>query len=389
MLYGITIQSLLFIVTSLLLSCIQTSTKSKTILADQKIINSEVVNDKIETYLQRLMIQERFTGSALIMIEDSIIHAKGYGNAKEGLRNNVTTPFHVASITKQFTATAVLQLVENGKIELDSTINKYLPSNYNSSRWNNVTVHHLLSHSSGIQDYAVTRDYYDVVDGFCLGNTVDGMVKEAMGKDLEFNPGSQYNYSNIGFTLLGFIIEQVSDTSYEKYMKDHIFSPLNMKHTRIHVIGHEPTTNEAEGFRWDNEKDSQVPDDIVSLPVTAPDGGLVTTLSDFYRWSQIYRERNQDILTSESLQKLTAAHVPMRRNGPDGKPESYGYGLVISENLLSHSGYIVGFRSHFILDRKNKLLIVVFSNNITNNPKKITTGLYQYLMDLPVNLDIQ
>lgn len=111
--------------------------------------------------------QEHFSGVVLVARNGDILHAKGYGIASEGSLNDVNTAFHVASVTKQFTAAAIMQLVEAGTIDPGSSINSYLPEEYRAPVWNDVHVHHLLSHSSGIVDYAVTRDYYDVVDGFC------------------------------------------------------------------------------------------------------------------------------------------------------------------------------------------------------------------------------
>ena len=168
----------------------------------------EVIDPRSEEYLQQMITEERFSGVALVMKAGTLVHAKGYGNATADTANTIETEFHVASITKQFTAVAVLQLVDNGIVNLDVAVNEYLPQRYRSSKWKNVSIHHLLSHSSGIPDYALTMDYYEVVDGFCLGDTVDGMVKESMTKDLEFDPGTKFSYSNFGFTLLGFVISR-------------------------------------------------------------------------------------------------------------------------------------------------------------------------------------
>lgn len=149
----------------------------------------EVVDPRIDGFLEEMVDQEHFSGVALVTRGGDVVHAKGYGSASGGNLNNVNTAFHVASITKQFTAAAIMQLVEAGTVDLDESIIVYLPEQYHTPTWKDVHVHHLLSHSSGIIDYAVTRDYYDVVDGFCLGDTVDGMIREAMTKDLEFAPG--------------------------------------------------------------------------------------------------------------------------------------------------------------------------------------------------------
>ena len=340
-----------------------------------KILESdivEVVEPRIDAFLEEMVDQEHFSGVALVARNGDIVHAKGYGIASDGSPNNVNTAFHVASVTKQFTAAAIMQLVEAGTLNLSGSINSYLPEQYRTPTWNSVYVHHLLSHSSGIADYAVTRDYYDVVEGFCLGDTVDGMVREAMAKDLEFTPGTEYSYSNIGFTLLGEIIEEQTNTPYEVYMQENIFEPMRMRSSRIHVEGHAPAKNEAAGHRWDNENQKHVKDDIVSLPVTAPDGGMVTTLSDFVRWIAIYTRGDQSILTEASIDAMTTQHITMGRGG---EIDAYGYGVGVGERLIGHSGYIVGFRSRFDFARESETLVVVFTNNTSNDPGRISAGL--------------
>lgn len=335
----------------------------------------ETVHPQSEDFLQVMVKEEHFSGVALVMRMDEVIHAKGYGNASSENRNSVETVFHVASITKQFTAAAVMQLVEAGLVDLETSVNEYLPKKYRSQNWDSVKIHHLLSHSSGVPDYAVERDYYNVVDGFCLGDTVDGMVKEAMGKDLEFEPGSSFSYSNIGFTLLGFVIQQQTSQPYEEYLKINILDPMGMDSSRVHVVGHEPVANEAAGYRWDEVLGTLVPDDVVSLPVTAPDGGLLTTLADFAKWSAIYFGGKSTILSRQSLEMMTCPTISTPWTDARGAPLSYGYGLFVGEGLLSHAGYIVGFRSHFIVDREQQLLVAVFSNNTANDPARITEGL--------------
>lgn len=337
---------------------------------------SEVVEPRIESFLQGMVVDENFTGVALVVTNDQIIHAKGYGYSSPSVPNNVETIFHVASVTKQFTAAAIMQLVDARVLDLAESINAYLPEKYMTPLWNSVTVHHLLSHSSGITDYAVTRDYYDVVDGFCLGDTVDGMVQEAMSKDLEFAPGTKYAYSNIGFTLLGLIIERQTDTPYAQYMKENILQPLGMASSKVHTEGHVPARNEAHGHRWDDDKKLHVKDDFVSLPVTAPDGGLTTTLSDFLIWSQIFSGGGQRLLSEHSFERMTSQQIPIGRGGP---LDAYGYGLYVGDRLIGHAGYIVGFRSQFIYDRETATLIAVFANNTTNDPQDIAFGLLTIL----------
>ena len=338
---------------------------------------NEVVEPRIEAFLQKMVDEEHFTGVALVVKGGEVIHAKGYGIAAEDAPNNVHTAFHVASVTKQFTAAAIMQLVEAGILNLHDSINLFLPEQYSTPTWNDVHVHHLLIHSSGIPDYAVTRDYYDVVDGFCLGETVDGMIREAMGKDLEFAPGTKFSYSNIGFTLLGAIIEEQTNIPYDRYMKENILEPMGMRSSRIHIEGHVPTKNEAAGHRWDEDKQQHVKDDVVSLPVTAPDGGLVTTLSDFLQWMRLYSGGDQNILTQVSIDAMTTSQISMER---DGSIDGYGYGVGVGERLIGHSGYIVGFRSSFDFDRQTATLIALFTNNTENDPGRISSGLLTIML---------
>jgi CubicO group peptidase (beta-lactamase class C family) len=338
---------------------------------------NEVVEDRVEVFLQEMIDQEHFSGVALVAKGGEVIHAKGYGIAAGAAPNNVDTVFHVASVTKQFTAAAIMQLVEAGILTLDESINAYLPARYVIPTWNDVHVQHLLSHSSGITDYAVVRDYYEVVDGFCLGETVDGMIREAMSKELEFAPGSEFAYSNIGFTLLGEIIEEQAGIPFARYMKEKILEPMGMHSSRIHIEGHVPADNEAAGHRWDEDTQRHVKDDVVSLPVTEADGGLVTTLGDFLKWIRIYSGGGQDILRRSSIDAMTTSQISMGRSG---SIDGYGYGIGVGQRLIGHSGYIVGFRSRFDYDRQSGTLIAIFTNNTTNDPARISSGLLTIML---------
>jgi CubicO group peptidase (beta-lactamase class C family) len=340
---------------------------------------TQVVEPRIEAFLQEMLAEEHFSGVALVTRNGKIIHANGYGIAAEDTPNNVDTAFHVASITKQFTAAAILQLAEAGILNLQDSINRFLPARYNTRAWDEVNVHHLLSHSSGIPDYAITRDYYEVVNGFCLGDTVDGMIQEAMRKELEFAPGTKWSYSNIGFTLLGQIIEEQTNTPYDRYVQEHILGPMGMGSSRIHVEGHVPAKNEATGHRWDEDKHQFVDDDVITLPATAPDGGLITTLGDFLQWIRLYAGVGQNILSPASVAAMTTRQISIEQGGPiDG----YGYGIGVGERLIGHGGYIVGFRSIFYFDRQTGTLIAVFANNTHNDPVRIASGLVPIVLAL-------
>jgi CubicO group peptidase (beta-lactamase class C family) len=203
------------------------------------------------------------------------------------------------------------------------------------------------------------------------------MVKEAMGKDLEFVPGSKYSYTNLGYTLLGLIIETQTNTSYDEYIRNNILVPMGMTSSRIHVVGQAPAENEAEGMRWSAERGRHVPDDIVSLPATAPDGGLITTLGDFAQWARIFTAGEQPILSHDSIRLMSS---PQIRIGNGGPLDSMGYGLFVGDRLTGHGGLIVGFSSQFVYDRETRSLIVVFSNDVDGNPQQVVFGLLTLLL---------
>lgn len=343
--------------------------------------NSNVIHQPSEDFLAKMTQTERFTGNALVMRGNNVIHAQAYGNATDEMENQLNTVFHVGSVTKQFTAAAIMQLVERGSLNLDDSINDCLPEKYRSGNWSDVRVRHLISHTSGIPDYAVSREYYDVTDGWAFDDTVDGMIREAMGQELEFTPGADFEYSNIGYTILGEIIEEQTGSLYIDFIQENLLDPLGMTNSRIRVEDHVSLPNEASGFRWNEEKNRHTKDEVVSLPVTSPDGGLATTLNDFIKWIAVYRDMQHPRLSRASLERM------MQHSIPDGSydwPEeglrgstSYGLGLTLSGDLISHPGMIVGFQSHFIYDRKADLLVVVFTNNKTNDVIKITSKLFR------------
>ncbi|RVU38876.1 class A beta-lactamase-related serine hydrolase [Hwanghaeella grinnelliae] len=340
----------------------------------------ETIDDTSEAYLREMVAAEHFSGTVLVTSGDRVLHKRAYGPASESQPNQADQRLHVGSVTKQFTAAAILQLVEAGKITLDDPINSLLPDRYTAPIWTDITVRHLLSHTSGIPDYAVTRDYYDVTDGWAFDTTIDGMIGEAMTRALNFTPGSRFEYSNIGFTLLGKIIEAQTGRRYAAHIREELLTPLEMTDSEIHDEGFLPRPTDALGLRWEDASSRHVRDDVVSLPVTPADGGLVTTADDFLRWMGVYKRMTHPRLSRPFLEQMLQPVAPIdakRWPGRDLRGEArYGLGVMRSGDLVMHEGSIVGFRSYFIYSLDDDLLIAVFSNNTTNNVFRIAAGLF-------------
>jgi CubicO group peptidase (beta-lactamase class C family) len=172
----------------------------------------------------------QFNGSALVADNGKVIYKKGFGlaNMEWDIPNAPDTKFRLGSITKQFTATLILQLVEQGKIKLDGKLIDYLPE-YRKDTGAKVTIHNLLSHTSGIPSYTSLPGFFQNVSRNPY--TVDEFIKKYASGDLEFEPGTKFVYDNSGYFLLGAIVEKVTGKPYEQVLKENIFDPLGMKNT--------------------------------------------------------------------------------------------------------------------------------------------------------------
>jgi CubicO group peptidase (beta-lactamase class C family) len=204
--------------------------------------------DEVDNYVEAQIRQLHIPGLSIAVVRDGkILKSRGYGLAHAELKAAVTeeTVFEIGSMTKQFTATAIMTLVEEGKVGLDDRINKYL-SNVPEA-WSAITVRHLLTHSSGIQNYLDLPEFPDIHRDGLSHDEITKLFFQRL--KLEFKPGETWAYTNSGYLLLGNIIEKVSGKSYCEFLDERIFQPLAMKTTR----SSEPKAiipNRASGYSW-------------------------------------------------------------------------------------------------------------------------------------------
>jgi CubicO group peptidase (beta-lactamase class C family) len=178
----------------------------------------------VDAFMHSAIEKSRFTGTILIARDGKVLVSKGYGmaNAEYEAPNSTRTKFRIGSLTKQFTATAILMLQEQGKLNVQDSLCKYLPQCPTS--WQSLTIHHLLTHTSGIQDVDYTQAR---VASLSVANTLERLKD----KPLEFTPGKIFRYSSTNYILLGYILEKVSGEPYQVFLRRHIFEPLEMKDT--------------------------------------------------------------------------------------------------------------------------------------------------------------
>jgi len=200
------------------------------LFVSQDYTHAQTKSQKIDKLMSLYHQFRQFNGSVLVAEKGDVIYKKGFGfaNMEWEIPNDTETKFRLGSITKQFTSMLIMQLVEKGKLKLDDKLSELLPY-YRKDIGEKVTIHHLLTHTSGIPSYTglpgffqdVSRDPYPV----------DEFIKKYCSGDLEFEPGSKYKYNNSGYFLLGAIIEKVTGKTYEDILKENILDPLNLKNT--------------------------------------------------------------------------------------------------------------------------------------------------------------
>jgi CubicO group peptidase (beta-lactamase class C family) len=293
---------------------------------------------KIDELMKQYYDYGQFNGAILVAEKGKILYDKGLGmaNMEWSIPIQPDTKFRIGSVTKQFTATIILQLVEEGKIKLDGKITDYL-TDYRKDTGDRVTIHHLLNHTSGIPSYtsrpdfgaAIMRNPYKVTD----------FVKQLTSGDLEFEPGTKFTYNNSGYVLLGAIIEKVTGKPYETVLTERILKPLGMTNS-----GYDSTAplmaRRASGYEKRPSGYVNAPYLDMSLPYAA--GSMYSTVEDLYKWDQALHEGK--ILSAESKKLMFTPGL-----------SNYGYGIRITDEaigkselktkIIGHGGGINGFNS--------------------------------------------
>jgi len=324
----------------------------------------------VDQYIQAEMAKRQIPGLALLVARDGqIVRAQGYGYSNLELQAPVKpeTVFQSGSIGKQFTATAVMMLVEEGKIGLDDPLTKYFPDAPPS--WKQVTVRRLLSHTAGFTDYP--KDF-----NFRQDRTEDETLKIVEGLPLASSPGTKYSYANLGYLTLGVLIHRVSGKFYGDFLQERIFQPLGMTTTRI-ISEADIIPNRAAGYRLvKGELKNQ--EWVAPTLNTTADGSLYFTVLDLAKWdAALYTEK---LLRRSSLEQMwTVAKLN------DGQPNSghYGFGWFIEaahgHRIIEHEGAWQGFTGNISRYVDDKLTVIVLTNAEHSHPDEIShhvAGMY-------------
>ena len=304
---------------------------------------------------------------------------RAYGLADVATQRAATanTIYEIASLTKQFTAAAIMRLVEQGKVRLDDDLSRYLPSFPLQGR--RVTIRQLLTHTSGIHNYTAKPDWRA---HWAEDLTPDSIVGFVARDTFDFAPGSKLQYSNTGYILLGMIIERASGRTYGAFLEEEFFRPLGL--TRTHYCATSPTDSGfAKGYSVQNG--ALVPAAYLSLTHPFSAGGICSSVADMARWEALFH-RGQ-VVSAQSYRLMTSPTTLS-----SGARANYGFGLSIvnmdlanlgSRRGFAHIGSINGYLTQQIYVPADSLAVVVLSNTDATPPLDLTLDIVQRALSLP------
>lgn len=327
--------------------------------------------DQIDRYVETQLLRQHIPGLSLVVIRNGhVVKMRGYGFANLELKVPATpdTVLEIGSISKQFTATAIMLLVEQGGIDLSDPAGKYLPQL--PEAWKAVTIRQLLTHTSGIPDYEEIMGY----DGYRNPMTAEQVIALAASKPMDFPPGTKWSYSNTGYFLLTLILEKVSGEPYASFVKQRILVPAGMTHTRTSEP-RDVIPGRAAGYALENGHIENR--DPMQPSATGGAGMLVSTVKDLAQWNTVLDR--QSILAPASYAQ-TWADAPLA----DGSSSGYGFGWFVSpmrgHRSQNHAGGTAGFSSNILRLPDDHVTVIALTNTGSANAATITDHIARILV---------
>jgi len=326
--------------------------------AVRKNMTDAEIASSLAAYLDALAKEDKFSGVVLIAKDGKPVFEKAYGlaNKAKNIPNNPETKFNLGSMNKMFTAVAIAQLAEAGKLSFDDTVGKYLPDYPNKDVASKVTIHHLLTHTSGLGSYWNAK--FDAKKASI--KTVSDYLSLFADEPLAFEPGKRFQYSNSGFIVLGAIIEKVSGQNYYDYVREHVYKPAGMKNTDAYEMSAD-TPNLAMGYTTEGangQAEGPRHENTASRPNRGgPAGGGYSTAEDLMRFHIALRDRK--LLSQKYTDLVTAGKVDMGR-----AKYAYGFGdeIINGKRVFGHNGGAPGIASDLSMYPELGYTSVVMTN---------------------------
>jgi CubicO group peptidase (beta-lactamase class C family) len=330
------------------------------------LISTSARADKVDDFVKAQMQERNIPGVSIAVVRDGqVVKAQGYGLANVELNAAATaeTIYQSGSVGKQFIATLVMMLAEEGRLRLDESIRIYMPEA--PATWQGITVRHLLTHTSGVSnalynDLDMRRDY-----------TEEELFQRIAALPLDFQPGERWNYSNGGYMTLGFLVHRVTGRFYGDLLREKVFEPLGMMTARI-IDEADIIPNRAAGYRVGEDGKLKNQHWVAPGLNTTADGSIYLTVLDLVKWdAALYTEK---LLKKSSLDLMW---TPVKLN--DGKTEPYGFGWFLGDTnghrLIQHGGAWQGFTSDIARYVDDKLTVIVLANRAGAAPNVIGRGI--------------
>ena len=325
------------------------------------LFNPEIAKQKsikLDTFFAKLQAKSGFNGAVLVAQYGKIIYKKGFGYANYFTKSNINTHTHfqLASVSKQFTAVAIMQLHEKGLLNYDDAIYKHIPGfPYDSS----LTIRSLLTHRSGLSDYAYNMDkVYDKKIPLTNQKVVEMMIR--LKPHIDYRPNAKFSYNNTNYMLLAYIVEKLSGINFREYAKKNLFEPAGMSESFIYDPMH-PEMLRTAATGYIPRRGGPVVSEFNHLDGVTGDKGIYSTVEDLYHWDVAL---NEEKLVKFST--LEEAFTPQHTT-PKVLAKNYGFGWRLSqldngEWLTYHTGWWHGFKNYYLHNPKDNSAIIILGN---------------------------
>lgn len=330
---------------------------------------------RIDSLLNALYSQGKLNGNVLVAEKGKVIYSRSFGIANEttSAKLNEGSIFNLASVSKQFTAMAIMMLKENGKLNLDDEIKLYIPE---LKMYSGVTIKHLLHHTGGLPDYNRLLD--SLWDKTKIAKNRDVVALMSSHRPpVYFKPNTQYRYSNTGYAMLALIIEKVSGISYGEYLAKYIFSPLKMENTFVYTARLTPKRidNFATGYMVDSLNRIELPDSVMETKFVFYSDGILgqgrvhSTVTDLLKWDRaLYTNK---LLSAEGMREIFEVATLENKSRTE-----YGFGWHVEESavfgkIVNHSGSWPGYASFIDRHITNDKTIILLTNRTYFRPRSV------------------
>ena len=333
---------------------------------------AQEIDQEIDHIIQAVFNDDKGPGGVFLVAKNGRpIYQKSFGKANIELDVDMANDFvfQIGSMTKQFTAIAILMLKDQGKLNTHDTISKYIPDYPNG---NNITIHHLLTHTSGIKDFTSMKSIRDIAQKEMTPKMMLDFFKDEV---VDFVPGEKFDYNNSGYLILGYIIELVSGESYEDFIQKHIFDKIGMTQSMYNT---DRQIIKKRAYGYQKKQNEYVNKTVINYSVPYASGALMSTVSDMLKWQNAL---NQNVL----LRKEIAQKAFQKYTLNNGESFTYGHGWHIREmngtTSREHGGSIFGYKSMGVYIPSEDIYVIGFSNCDCHSPTQVTLNIAKLVLE--------